>query len=300
MAGASLEAQAALLDQQPQLVQSSLATDEHIRARIESEARLHQLTRSDCPTVRSLPGYPAAVPSSVLMGAAAPVSGQFAKSGIGKLNNKEVADFLNHSPPMRATATGLSLLDDPVIRAARDTGAKRSAKSDSDISGSSRKDGSNKNLDGPQAKILFIEGDEEYLTEYQCLLRKQLEVFEAGPTDLRGSTQGRNTPIMLGQVGLRCRHCANLPLAARTKGAVYYSQTIDGVYQIAQNMSKVHLCQRCYRIPPEVQAKLLDLKRGSRRATGGKEYWAKALRTMGVYEDGKVLRMRKRSIETLS
>eukprot|EP00934_Nitzschia_sp_Nitz4_P002168 Nitzschia sp. Nitz4//scaffold118_size93875//25117//27034//NITZ4_004781-RA/size93875-augustus-gene-0.83-mRNA-1//1//CDS//3329533703//2168//frame0 len=142
------------------------------------------------------------------------------------------------------------------------------------------------------AQALYVEEDDEFLTDYQCLLRKQLEIFEASKDDLRGSTQGRNTPILLGQVGLRCRHCANLPLAARTKGAVYYSQTIEGVYQIAQNMSKVHLCQRCYRIPGDIQRELIVLKNDAKRAAGGKEYWTKALQNMGVYEDGKVLRMR--------
>jgi hypothetical protein len=58
-------------------------------------------------------------------------------------------------------------------------------------------------------------------------------------------------------------------------------------------MSKVHLCQRCYRIPPHLQNKLLALKHNSRRATGGKEYWTKGLTSVGVYEDGKVLRLKK-------
>ncbi len=102
--------------------------------------------------------------------------------------------------------------EDPVVRAAR-------LGSGADM---------NTTIQNQRSRILFVEGDEHYLTEYQCLLRKQLEVFEAGPNDIRGSTQGRNVPISPGQVGLRCRHCANLPLAARTKGAVYYSQTIEG------------------------------------------------------------------------
>jgi hypothetical protein len=83
-------------------------------------------------------------------------------------------------------------------------------------------------IDSDESRCLYLDGDEQYLTEYQCLLRKQLEIFEAVPNDLRGSTQGRNVRIVIGQVGLRCRHCANLPLAARTKGAVYFSQTIAG------------------------------------------------------------------------
>ncbi len=109
--------------------------------------------------------------------------------------------------------------EDPVVRAAR-LGAlvERRSESSQDAPADNHQ----------TSMVLYVDGDEHYLTEYQCLLRKQLEVFEAGPHDIRGSTQGRNVPILLGQVGLRCRHCANLPLAARTKGAVYYSQTVEG------------------------------------------------------------------------
>ena len=71
---------------------------------------------------------------------------------------------------------------------------------------------------------VYTDFDEETLTAYQCLLRKQLELFEAGPDDVRGNAQGRNTPIRLGQVGIRCRHCAHLPKAARSRGSVYYSK----------------------------------------------------------------------------
>jgi hypothetical protein len=141
--------------------------------------------------------------------------------------------------------------------------------------------------------VLYVEDDDQFLTEYQCFLRKQLELFEAAPVDVRSSSQGRNTPIILGQVGLRCRHCADLPLVARTKGAVYYSHTIDGIYQIAQNMSKVHLSQRCYRIPAGIKRKLVALKRDAPRAAGGKHYWARVLGSMGVYQDGNILQMRR-------
>jgi hypothetical protein len=144
------------------------------------------------------------------------------------------------------------------------------------------------------AIVLYVEDDAQVLTDYQCFLRKQLELFEASPVDVRSSSQGRNTPIILGQVGLRCRHCADLPLVARTKGAVYYSHTIDGIYQIAQNMSKVHLCQRCYRIPADIQRKLVALKRDAPRAAGGKHYWARVLDSMGVYQDGNILQMRRK------
>jgi hypothetical protein len=82
--------------------------------------------------------------------------------------------------------------------------------------------------------VLFCEADEERLTSYQCLLRKQLELFEADMEDVRHSTrQGRTAPIKFGQVGVRCRHCASSKVSAGTKGASYYSQTIDGIYQVS-------------------------------------------------------------------
>ena len=39
------------------------------------------------------------------------------------------------------------------------------------------------------------------------------------------------------------------------------SQTIKGMYQIAQNMSKVHLCERCTRIPQDVKKRMVALRR---------------------------------------
>ena len=146
---------------------------------------------------------------------------------------------------------------------------------------------------------IYMDRDEETLTEYQSLLRKQIEIFEAGPEDISTNAQGRNTPILLGQVGLRCRHCAPLPRAARTKGAVYYSQTIDGIYQVAQNMSKVHLCERCQRIPRDIRQKLKALRNDNQRAAGGKTYWSDGVRSLGVYEEGRVLRLRPQTTSSV-
>ena len=152
-------------------------------------------------------------------------------------------------------------------------------------------------LTNRSAMPLYLEQDEDNLTDYQILLRKQIELFEAGPDDIRGTAQGRNTKILLGQVGIRCRHCAPFPKAARPRGAVYYSQTIDGIYQVAQNMSKVHLCNRCNRVPPDVRQKLRSTRNENQRASGGKQYWADCIRSMGVYEDGRALRFRPRGAD---
>jgi hypothetical protein len=135
--------------------------------------------------------------------------------------------------------------------------------------------------------------DEDSLSEYQCFLRQQIEAFEAGPDDVQGTAQGRNNPIQLGQVGIRCRHCASLPKATRPRGAVYYSQKIEGVYQVAQNMSKVHILGRCSQAPDHIKRKLLELKQVKQRASGGKNYWGEGLRALGIYEDGRCMRFQQ-------
>ena len=79
--------------------------------------------------------------------------------------------------------------------------------------------------------------DSQALNDYQSLLRKQIELFETGPADVQGKAQGRNRPVVMGQVGIRCRHCATMPKPARPKGSVYYSRSLDGVYQVRSGRS---------------------------------------------------------------
>jgi hypothetical protein len=40
---------------------------------------------------------------------------------------------------------------------------------------------------------MYMDCDEGTLTEYQCLLRKQVQLFEAKPNDIKRNAQGRNT-----------------------------------------------------------------------------------------------------------
>jgi hypothetical protein len=94
-------------------------------------------------------------------------------------------------------------------------------------------------------------------------------------------------------VGIRCRHCAPLPNKQRAQGAVYYSKSVRGVYQVAQNMSKVHFASKCRTVPSDVRLKLERLHTINKRASGsGKDYWVDCLESQGVYEDGQMLRFR--------
>lgn len=160
-------------------------------------------------------------------------------------------------------------------------------------------------LTGRPPVCLHLDLDEQTLSDYQCLLRKHIELFETRPEDIQSGVQGRNTPIRVGQVGIRCRHCANVrraetnttsnpapPARRPKKGTIYYSRTLDGLYQVAQNLTKVHLCNSCPNIPGEVKARLSEMQKVNKRTSGGKEYWVYGLKELGVYEDNHLLRFR--------
>jgi hypothetical protein len=74
--------------------------------------------------------------------------------------------------------------------------------------------------------VLSIEEDVRNLSQYQCLARQQIEVFEATAEDANTNAQGRNRPVLIGQVGIRCRHCYKLPPRQRKTGSVYYPNRV--------------------------------------------------------------------------
>ena len=101
---------------------------------------------------------------------------------------------------------------------------------------------------------------------------------------MKWNIQGRNRAVVKGQVGLRCRWCAHIPVHRRAPGAIYYSSSLDGLYQAGQNMAKNHFCKDCNNIPVPIKKKLTELRGTRRRAPGGKRYWAEGARAIGIYE----------------
>ena len=137
---------------------------------------------------------------------------------------------------------------------------------------------------------LFLQCDRDSLTPYQCLARQQIELFEASPADADAGTQGRNRTITVGQVGIRCKHCAHLPLRERSRGSTYYPSKLTGIYQAAQNMTNSHMTTYCSSVPKEVREELKRLGNKKSSAGGGKNYWSGGAKILGVIEDDHGLR----------
>ena len=145
-------------------------------------------------------------------------------------------------------------------------------------------------LTGRSPIPLYISCDDDSLSEYQCLVRKQIELFEATEEDVESNAQGRNRPIVLGQVGIRCRHCTTLPPKQRSRGAIYYPSKLPGIYQAAQNLAVAHLGEHCQHVPDDLRATLSQLRERKSAAGCGKRYWANGVSVLGVFEDRDGLR----------
>lgn len=126
------------------------------------------------------------------------------------------------------------------------------------------------------------------------LVRKNVELFEAREEDIASNAQGRNKPINLGQVGIRCTHCARLSPPERVRGAQYYPSKLEGLYQAAQNLANGHLMDGCPLIPAPLREELIQLKAKKSSAGGGKAAWAQRVHALGVYEDDCGLRFADR------
>ena len=132
--------------------------------------------------------------------------------------------------------------------------------------------------------------DAEKLSPHQVLLRQQIEAFQATSDDVSMHTRGRNKPIGLSQVGIRCRHCAHLPVAKRRKGSTYFPATILGIYQAAQNMSTTHIQSGlCTEMPIDLKQQFESLQNLKVASSGaGRPYWADSAKQLGLVdtEDG--------------
>lgn len=155
-------------------------------------------------------------------------------------------------------------------------------------------------LTGRPSTPLYLSCDPATFSEYQVLVRKCIELFEAKDVDVTSNAQGRNRPLVLGQVGIRCIYCAMVHPSERSRGAMYYPSKLDGLYQAAQNLANGHLIEGCPLVPPSVRSTLVRLKNQKSSTGGGKHAWAERCHALGVYEDECGLRFASRLNEFAS
>jgi hypothetical protein len=142
--------------------------------------------------------------------------------------------------------------------------------------------------------LMHSDRDDDILSDYQIFLRKQIEFFEADQVEVKTATPGRKVPVVLGQVGIRCIHCADVPIQQRAAATAYFPSRLKGLYQAAQNIGTTHFRKSCPNIPAEQQElSKTAFQVNGKRATaghGGKKYWADSAASLGVIETETGLR----------
>jgi hypothetical protein len=201
--------------------------------------------------------------------------------------------FLAHNAPSPAVSSIAHTSTSPAAASIAHTAPPPIAAASHAHTAPSPATGSSKPVTVGRSQVLYVDHDDYNLSPYQCSVRKQIEVFEATEKEVKGDAQGRNRPILLKQVGIRCKHCGKLPSKQRVKGAVFFPSQLVGLYQTAQNMANTHLIKDCTEIPKDLREDLILIRqneKGSKNKTrkssygGGRHYWASCLRVMGVVE----------------
>lgn len=146
-----------------------------------------------------------------------------------------------------------------------------------------------------QTANVFTERDTDWLSEHQLLLRRQIEFFVASKEDIARFTPSRRKELSVGQVGIRCKHCARLPLSRpRPTGSMYFPFTFRAIYQAGQNMASMHFCKHCDEVDPAIKKSFINFQKqeDKRSGQGGKVYWAQQALVAGIYETTRGLRFK--------
>ena len=156
--------------------------------------------------------------------------------------------------------------------------------------------------------LLASPADQQHLNALHCFVRRQLEVFQANEHDITTPAPGRKTRINIGQVGIRCIWCAQLPPKERVKRAVCYPPSLSGVYHSVSNMKYDHF-ENCRGLPPQVRAEFTSLRssagrksvpgvsqRGSANSTA--HYYYESAARLGLVDTEKGIRFLNNEVES--
>jgi hypothetical protein len=92
-----------------------------------------------------------------------------------------------------ASTSAAALVGDPSPRAAVSSTVSTAVKSSDTYKGKGKSNTTA--VSGRPSIIIYMDCDDESLSDYQCILRKQIELFEATAEDVQWNAQGRNKAV---------------------------------------------------------------------------------------------------------
>ena len=105
--------------------------------------------------------------------------------------------------------------------------------------------------------MLALSEDKEWLSVYDCFLRSNIEVFAADEKDVACARADRKLGISIGQLGIRCLHCA-VAVSRFSDGrqgtrgtAVVFPTSTSSIYECVKDFQRNHLENHCPHLPRE-------------------------------------------------
>lgn len=138
--------------------------------------------------------------------------------------------------------------------------------------------------------LLAIDEDKEWLSDMDCFIRKNLEVFCAEAKDVEAAQEDRKYPITEGQIGIRCIYCATHTGGECARGsAVAFPYSIGGIYEAVREFQRLHL-ESCPCLPDTFSAKLNSLKGSSSLSSVLRRYYVQAAEALGMHDTSDGIR----------
>jgi hypothetical protein len=133
--------------------------------------------------------------------------------------------------------------------------------------------------------LLAMPGDADSLSDRQCYVRsKFVEVFAASEREVAARHSKGAQKLTLGQVGIRCIHCAHLRPKDRAERAICYPSSISRIYQTVADMQRFHF-EQCREIPDEVRKIYKSLKTTRPRGVGSPQtYWIQSAKLLNLVD----------------
>lgn len=137
----------------------------------------------------------------------------------------------------------------------------------------------------PSSRVLLaIADDKEWLSDMDCFVRRNLEVFCANEDDVEIAQQDRKYPVNLGQVGIRCIHCALQKGGNSARGtAVAFPYSINGIYESVREFQRLHL-EGCPHLPDSMKKKLVGFKGSASLSSVLRKYYVLAAKALGMHD----------------
>ena len=132
--------------------------------------------------------------------------------------------------------------------------------------------------------LLAIPEDKNWLSDMDCFVRSNIEIFTAKQIDVDNAVADRKYPIKVGQVGIRCVHCAEASAGAVRNTAVSYPYSISGIYESVREFQRLHL-ESCPNIPTDIKDASTKLGGGSSSLSSVlRRYYVQAARALGLFD----------------